>query len=103
MTLKVSRKSPLRLSNRAPTVSHNGSGDRAPSKPSQYEPVLTETSQEAHNLDDDVIQSDQSTWSLESVNNNALSVEKLGANLDPFESLPLKLHFSILKLMEYCM
>lgn len=68
--------------------------------------MSTETADDGQDLDINIIHQEppgEPNSSLELVNNNAMRIERLGANLDPFETLPAKLHFSTLKLLEYCM
>lgn len=106
MTSNVRRRARPRLANRSLGVNHSGSSGRNPSQASQYEPVPNETANDGQDLDVNIIYSDppdEPILSLEPVNNCTSSIERLGADLDPFESLPVKLHFSTLKLLEYCM
>lgn len=106
MTSNVRRKTRPRLANRSLGTRHSGSSGRNPSQAGQYEPVPNEIADDGQDLDVNIIHSDLSDeppLSLELVNNYASGIERLGADLDPFESLPLKLHFSTLKLLEYCM
>lgn len=106
MTSNVRRRARSKLANRSLGVSHSRSSGRNPSQAGQYEPVPNETADDYQNIDVNIIYSDppdEPILSLEPVNNNASSIERLGADLDPFESLPVKLHFSTLKLLEYCM
>lgn len=106
MTSNVRRRTHHRLANRTLGASNSGSSGRNPSQAGQYEPMPNETADDDQDLDDNIIHPDppdEPTLSLEPVNNNDPSIERMGANLDPFESLPVKLHFSTLKLFEYCM
>lgn len=106
MTSNVRRRTHHRLANRTLGASNSGSCGRNPSRAAQYEPMHNETADADQDLDDNIIHPDpldEPTLSLEPVSNNDPSIERLGANLDPFESLPVKLHFSTLKLFEYCM
>jgi hypothetical protein len=91
MTASVRRKTHHRLANRSSGVSNSRRSDRDPSQAGQYEPMPNMTRDDGQHLDINIMRSDAS------------SIERLGADLDPFESLPVKLHFSTLKLLEYCM
>lgn len=107
MTLKASRKTPQKSTNRSLSLIRSGGIerieriDKVPSQP-EPKPAETEASHEDQHLSVSVARPNQSTWSPQPVKNNVLSIEKLGTDLDPFESLPLRVHFSNLKLMEYC-
>lgn len=106
MTSNVRRRTHHRLANCTLWASNSGNSGRNPSRAGQYKPMPNETADDDQDLDDNIIHPDppdKPTLSLEPVNNNDPSIERLGANLDPFESLPIKLHFSTLKLFEYCM
>lgn len=91
MTSKVRRKTHPRLANRPSGVSNSRRSDRNPSQAGQYELMLNKSPDDGQDLDVNIMHS------------NASSIERLGAHLDPFGSLPVKLHFSTLKLLEYCM
>lgn len=108
MTLDVKRKTRPRLANRSLVSGGSSSRNngRNSSQDGQGEPMPSETANDSQDLDIDIIHidpPDEPTSSLELVNNNASSIERLGANLDPFDTLPTKIHFSTLKLLEYCM
>lgn len=108
MTLNVKRKKRPRLANRSldSSSSSNRNRRRNPSQDGQGESMSTKTAEDGQDLDINIIHLEplgEPNSSLGLVNNNAMRIERLGANLDPFETLPAKLHFSTLKLLEYCM
>ena len=111
MTSNVRRRTQNRLANRTVGSGRGESNDAGPSeagpsRAAQHESVPDETADDGHTFDDDVVQPDppvEPISSLVPVNNDASTIERLGASLDPFESLPVRLHFSTLKLLEYSM